>query len=141
VDVWLEAEARINSATSSPALDALRTGTPAQQTEAAEIDSSLAAAAQAVKEMSARLQPKVIAVGSGCVDAGSRTATPDWFSNVGDWIDVWVNGSGQVGRYRPDTDALATWSGTSFAAARLTGLLAQQNSWTPASGPPSSDDC
>lgn len=65
--------------------------------------------------------PNVVAVGS--MTTGN---VPDCFSNVGDWMDIWAPGADQVSYY-PYDSGWAKWSGTSFAAARVSAMLATSN--------------
>jgi hypothetical protein len=76
--------------------------------------------------------PRVVAVGA--MDAAR--AVPKWSPEPGGWpwVDVLATGSGvtstyitgpvDLGKERTDFDGFATWSGTSFAAAKLSGAIA-----------------
>ncbi|WP_170166453.1 S8 family peptidase [Lentzea atacamensis] len=61
---------------------------------------------------------RVISVGA----ATSSGAIAEFSAN-GDWIDIYAVGEGVVGPYQ---DGYAEWSGTSFAAATMTGRIARR---------------
>ncbi|MFG1861269.1 S8 family peptidase [Microbispora bryophytorum] len=65
--------------------------------------------------------PGVVAVGA--LDGDARAG----FSAYGPWVDVWAPGVGLVSSFLDygDFHGYATWSGTSFAAAVVTGALAR----------------
>lgn len=65
--------------------------------------------------------PGVVAVGA--LDGDGRAA----FSAYGPWVDVWAQGVGLTSSFLDygDFHGYATWSGTSFAAAVVTGALAR----------------
>lgn len=65
--------------------------------------------------------PGVVAVGA--LDGDARAG----FSAYGAWVDVWAPGVGLVSSFldHQDFHGYATWSGTSFAAAVVTGALAR----------------
>ncbi|WP_260615393.1 S8 family serine peptidase [Microbispora sp. KK1-11] len=65
--------------------------------------------------------PGVVAVGA--LDGDARAG----FSAYGPWVDVWAPGVGLVSSFLDygDFHGYAAWSGTSFAAAVVTGALAR----------------
>jgi subtilisin family serine protease len=86
-----------------------------------------------------------ISVGSLGADEQHRA----WFSNYGDWVDVYALGEGVVNAYatgeyvyqvppkRPAVqtfDGLAVWSGTSFSAPVVAGMIAQEMAETGSAG-------
>lgn len=77
------------------------------------------------------LYPSIHAVGSG------SSGAPESYSNIGDWIDLWANGTDQISRYPfydgGWTEIEAKWSGTSFATARATAAFA--SGWSPGQNP------
>ena len=67
------------------------------------------------------------ALASGMLAVGSWTdGERDSFSNCGNWVNAVASGAGTVGSYPspPSPTGWATWSGTSFAAARVSAALA-----------------
>jgi hypothetical protein len=64
------------------------------------------------------------ALESGMVAVGSRTGgRRDSFSNCGPWVNAVAAGADTVGRYRSPS-GFASWSGTSFATARVSAAIA-----------------
>ena len=64
------------------------------------------------------------ALASGMLAVGSRTdGMRDPFSNCGTWVNAVAAGAGTVSRY-PSPTGWASWSGTSFATARVSAAVA-----------------
>jgi subtilisin family serine protease len=81
--------------------------------------------------------PWTIGVGALATDQVNRA----WFSNYGNWVDIFALGEGLINAYahgeyiyheKPKAPAkeifsgLARWSGTSFSAPLVAGLIASQ---------------
>lgn len=92
----------------------------------------------------------VVAVGSA-TDDGAGGWVPSEFSNLGPWVNVWAPGDGVVSTFvdfpddgrevsekDPRSWTWATWSGTSFAAAVVSGRIAERMSAARAAGNPMS---
>ena len=75
------------------------------------------AAGNEIRQIQALLQGRTIAVGSWT--GGVR----DPFSNCGKWVNGVADGARTVSRY-PSSTSWARWSGTSFATARVSAVLA-----------------
>jgi subtilisin family serine protease len=73
----------------------------------------------------AALADEVVAVGALTTDG----APAEW-SNSGEWVDVWAVGQDVTSTFvrfsAEKFDGYATWSGTSFAAPQVTGLIARE---------------
>jgi Subtilase family len=64
------------------------------------------------------------ALEEGMIAVGSRTGgVRDSFSNCGSWVNAVAAGKGTVSRY-PSPSGWASWSGTSFATARVSAAIA-----------------
>ena len=64
------------------------------------------------------------ALEAGMIAVGSRTdGERDSFSNCGPWVNAVAAGADTVGRY-PSPTGWASWSGTSFATARVSAAIA-----------------
>lgn len=87
------------------------------------------------------------AVGVGALGTDQRHLA--WFSNYGDWVDVYALGEGMVNAYatgvytyeeppkRPAKqtfDGMARWEGTSFSAPLVAGLIAEEMARSRTSG-------
>ncbi|MBA3288864.1 MAG: S8/S53 family peptidase [Acidimicrobiia bacterium] len=70
-----------------------------------------------IRQIQAVLQVRIIAVGSWT--RGVR----DDFSNCGNWVNAIADGADAVSRY-PSASSWASWSGTSFATARVSAVVA-----------------
>jgi hypothetical protein len=79
------------------------------------------------------------AIGVGALGADQQHRA--WFSNFGDWVDVYVLGEGMVNAYatgeytyqeppkspaKQNFDGIARWDGTSFSAPMVAGLIADE---------------
>ncbi len=64
------------------------------------------------------------ALEAGMIAVGSRTdGERDSFSNCGPWVNAVAAGADTVSRY-PSPTGWASWSGTSFATARVSAAIA-----------------
>ncbi len=86
------------------------------------------------------------AIGVGALAAGQQTLAP--FSNFGSWVDVYALGAGMVNAYafgeytyqeppkapgKEIFNGIARWSGTSFSAPLVAGLIAREMAQHPGS--------
>jgi subtilisin family serine protease len=103
-------------------------GAAAMERLAIEIEKTSPDIADSVRELHRDLKGMVYAVGS-TEESGDTSV----YSNCGDWVNASAHGSLQVGQYPISTDSsgqitdapgLATWSGTSFATANVSAMLA-----------------